>query len=231
MGRVSLNIRIEDDLISDVVNPLKSEGRLNRILIAALEGYRSNPAIRAFLEDGVAYSDQRIGEDVNAMLDSAIDSLDDSILSSERTQAVLEGGAEDFASGAPSAGTVNGGELAQLIQMVGEMYPIVMGASFTPSAMPEQQEAPINDSDAFSTEPIFATAPMPEFDEEPVTEEVPEIVPEVKAPRPRLVADDDEDDMRIVSTEAPTSGSMDAPKPSGKDLMAKLSKSTNMGGL
>ena len=257
--RVPIMLRASDEVVNDIINPLKDEGRLNKIVVAALTAYGNDPAMQRYLDEGVSFENDRASEELTAMLDEAIDKMGDSALRSERARVVMEDAAEQFNNNDFSAQPEEGegsvtrsemdainAEMSSMKAMLNAIHSVIVGGEFTqPVHTPEQgiaEEPPamFETEDTLSSEPIdvdidFSQEPEPEkldvVEEEELAERPARHAEAPKRTRPVIIDDSDDDDGFNYTPADAVEMKPEEPKKSGQSRLALLAKSTNMGGL
>lgn len=257
--RVPIMLRASDEVVNDIINPLKDEGRLNKIVVAALTAYGNDPAMQRYLDDGVSFENDRASEELTAMLDEAIDKMGDSALRSERARVVMEDGAEqfnnnDFSAQAEGEGTVTrsemdamSAEMSSMKEMLNAIHAVVVGGEFTQPVHSTNQgiveEPPVvfETDDVISAEPIdvdidFSQEPAPEkldvVEEEEPAERPVHHTEAPKRTRPVIIDDSDDDDgFNYTPADAMETKPEETEKKSGQSRLSLLAKSANMGGL
>lgn len=234
--RMNVNLSVGEMLYEEIVYPAKEDKRLGKLVVSLLEGYRTNEYVRALIDGDLDAQTEEMNSELGDILKDMTNTLNESDFHVKAAESTVSDGAQAFTGDGPS--TVYEGTDSATPDRLDRLEDVVETLSGTVNSFisavasgnvnfsnPQKQEAP---------EPT--TAP-----EEPKVSE-----PEPERVSPAEVEDEIEEGLSAEPVEVDSSDFFDdyessdmddddfeeetAP-PAATDLLARLTKNVNKGGL
>lgn len=225
--RMNVNISVGEHLFEEIVYPAKDEKRLGKLVVSLLEAYRVDEYVRAFIDGDLEDKNAQANSELGDLLKGMNDSLNESEFHLRSAESTISSGSEAFTEGAPRVQTESTDDrmdrIENVVEGIGEaINKLLSGVSEGKVDLGDMKSEPAQeDVKTRVSEPVF---------EDVVVED--EGVEDGLSSEPVMVDDGFLDDYESSDLDEELDDEEgDESPPAANDLLARLSKNVNKGGL